>query len=71
MHAVAGMVPPGGSEIMPQQNAVQTVVAHRADGEWSVALFQTTPAQFHGRPELSQALTAELNQELPRRRPMS
>jgi uncharacterized protein (TIGR02246 family) len=66
VHAVAGMVPPGGSEIVPQQNAVQTVVAHRADGEWSVALFQTTSAQFHGRPELSQALTAELNQELPR-----
>ena len=64
LHAVAGMVPPGGSEIVPSQNSIQTVVAYRADGDWSVALFQTTPAQFHGRPELSQALTAELNQEL-------
>jgi uncharacterized protein (TIGR02246 family) len=64
LHAVAGMVPPGGSQIKPEQNSIQTVVAHRAGGEWSVALFQTTPALFHGRPELSQALTAELNQEL-------
>jgi uncharacterized protein (TIGR02246 family) len=64
LHAVAGMVPPGNSEIKPEQNAIQTVVAQRMAGEWGVALFQTTPAQFHGRPELSQALTAELNNEL-------
>jgi uncharacterized protein (TIGR02246 family) len=64
LHAVAGMVPPGASEIMPERNCVQTVVAHQTGGEWRVALFQTTPAQFHGRPELSEALTAELNQEL-------
>ncbi len=64
LHAVAGMVPSGGSEIMPPQNSVQTMVGCRTRGEWSVALFQTTPAQFHGRPELSESLTAELNQEL-------
>jgi uncharacterized protein (TIGR02246 family) len=64
LHAVAGMVPPGASEIMPERNSVQTVVAHRTGGEWLVALFQTTPAQFHGRPELSEALTEELNHEL-------
>jgi uncharacterized protein (TIGR02246 family) len=60
LHAVAGMVPPGGSELMPDRNAVQTVVVQRGDDGWSVALFQTTPAQFHGRPELTEALTAEL-----------
>ena len=64
LHAVAGLVPPGASEIMPEQNSIQTVVAHRAGGDWSVALFQTTPAQFHGRPELSHSLTAELNQSV-------
>jgi uncharacterized protein (TIGR02246 family) len=64
LHAVAGLVPPGASEIKPEQNSIQTVVAHRAGDDWSVALFQTTPAQFHGRPELSTALTAELNHEL-------
>lgn len=61
LHAVAGMVPPGASEIMPERNSIQTVVACRSGDDWSVALFQTTPAQFHGRPELSQALTAELS----------
>ena len=64
LHAVVGMVPPGAFEIMPAQNSIQTVVAHRAGGDWSVALFQTTPAQFHGRPELSRSLTVELSQEL-------
>ena len=64
LHAVAGMVPHGASKIMPERNSIQTVVACRAGGDWSVALFQTTPEQFHGQPELSQALTAELSQEL-------
>jgi uncharacterized protein (TIGR02246 family) len=62
LHAVAGMPAPDGSGLMPERNAVQTVVAHRADGEWSVVLFQTTPAQFHGRPDLSEKLSAELSE---------
>jgi uncharacterized protein (TIGR02246 family) len=65
LHAVAGMVPPGGSEIMPERNAVQVVVAHREVDSWTVALFQTTPAEFHGRPDLVEALTAELAKLLP------
>jgi uncharacterized protein (TIGR02246 family) len=65
LDAVAGMVPPGGSELMPDRNAIQTVVVQRGDDGWSVALFQTTPAQFHGRPELTEALTAELAELLP------
>jgi uncharacterized protein (TIGR02246 family) len=60
LHAVAGMVPPGGAAIMPDRNAIQTVVARRAGDGWSVALFQTTPARFDGRPELADAPTAEL-----------
>ena len=64
LHAVAGMVPPEAFEIMPEHNSIQTVVAHRAGGDWSVALFQTTPAQFHGRPELSRSLTAELSRSV-------
>ena len=63
VRAVAGMVPPGKSDIDPALNAVQSVVAAKAqDGEWRIALFQTTPAQFHGRPELAQQLTDELRQ---------
>jgi uncharacterized protein (TIGR02246 family) len=66
LHAVAGMVPPGGSEVMPDRNSIQTIVARRGGDGWTVALFQTTPAQFHGRPELTEALTAELNEVLPK-----
>ncbi len=64
LHAVAGMVPPGGAEIMPERNSIQTVVAQRADDDWSVVLFQTTPARFDGRPELTEQLTAELSELL-------
>ena len=62
--AVAGMPSPETSEIMPDRNAVQTLVAARGPGAWSVALFQTTPAQLHGREELSGALTQELSEAL-------
>jgi len=64
LHAVVGMVPPGGSDINPAVNAIQSLVATRQAGEWRIALFQNTPAQFHGRPELSAALTEELRQLL-------
>lgn len=66
LHAVAGMVPPGESGIVAQRNAIQTVVACAAEDRWSAALFQTTPAQFHGQPELAESLTAELNALLSR-----
>ena len=63
VRAVAGMVPPGKSDIDPALNAVQSLVAAKApNDEWRIALFQTTPAQFHGRPELVQQLTDELRQ---------
>jgi uncharacterized protein (TIGR02246 family) len=58
--AVAGMVPPDGSDINPAANAVQSLVAQRQDGQWRIALFHNTPAQFHGRPEAAEALTGEL-----------
>jgi len=61
LHAVAGMVPPGETDIVPDRNAIQTVVGRRGADGWRVALFQTTPARFDGRPELAEALTAELN----------
>ncbi|MGZ4033139.1 MAG: SgcJ/EcaC family oxidoreductase, partial [Tumebacillaceae bacterium] len=30
--------------------------------DWQIALFQNTPAQFHGRPELVEQMTAELRE---------
>lgn len=63
LRAVAGMIPPGKSDIDPALNAVLSLVATKvSDDECRIALFQTTPAQFHGRPELVQQLTDELRQ---------
>ncbi|MFI0487408.1 SgcJ/EcaC family oxidoreductase [Actinomadura sp. 9N215] len=69
LHAVAGMVPPGSTDLDPDANAVQTVTASRLLDEWRVALFQTTPAAYHGRPGDAAALTAELRALLPPEQP--
>jgi uncharacterized protein (TIGR02246 family) len=60
--AVAGMIPPGEDRIKADRNAVQTLVASRTNGEWRVALFQNTPAAWHGRDDDRAALTAELQE---------
>ena len=60
LRAVAGMVPPNESTLKPERNAIQSLVAVAENGAPRVALYQNTPAQFHGRPELAQRLTAEL-----------
>jgi uncharacterized protein (TIGR02246 family) len=60
LRAVAGMVPPNGSAIKPDVNAIQSLVVTAEDGAPRIALFQNTPAQLHGRPELVEQLTAEL-----------
>jgi uncharacterized protein (TIGR02246 family) len=60
LQAVTGQVPHGESDLRPELNAWHTVVAARVGGRWQILLLQNTPAQFHGRPELRQVLTAEL-----------
>jgi uncharacterized protein (TIGR02246 family) len=60
--AVVGMPSPETGDIIPDRNAVQTLLATRGPEGWSVALFQTTPAQLHGRDDLSEALTKELSE---------
>jgi uncharacterized protein (TIGR02246 family) len=64
LRAVAGMVLPGQSDLNPAVNTIQTLVAVQSAGRWRIALFQNTPAQFHGRPELAQELMDELRQML-------
>jgi uncharacterized protein (TIGR02246 family) len=64
LRAVAGMVPAGRSDLEPRLNAVQTLVAERREGTWCAVLYQNTPAQLHGRPELVAELTEELRHEL-------
>ena len=60
LHAVAGIVPAGQTDLNPELNAIQTLVARREDGTWLIVQFQNTPAQLHGRPEAAEALTNEL-----------
>jgi uncharacterized protein (TIGR02246 family) len=64
LRAVVGMVPPGQSDLNPAVNAIQSLFAAKRDGTWRIAHFQSTPAQFHGRPDLAQQLTDELQQLL-------
>jgi uncharacterized protein (TIGR02246 family) len=60
LRGVAGMVPRGQSVLMPERNAVQSLVAVLEDGEPRIAMFQNTPARFDGRLQLTEQLTAEL-----------
>jgi uncharacterized protein (TIGR02246 family) len=60
LRAIAGLVPPGQTAINAQTNSHQTVVAEAEDGQWRIVLFQNTPAQFHGRPELVEDMTRDL-----------
>src|SRR3954451_4506900 len=64
LRAVAGMVPPGKSDLNPAVNTIHTLVAASEGSRWTVELFQSTPAAFHGRPAAVEALTAELRREL-------
>ena len=45
--------------VFPPQAQIQQLEPG-SDGQWRIALFQNTPAQFHGRPEAAEALTDEL-----------
>ena len=60
LRAVAGMVPRGKLDINPAVNAIQSLIATKKQERWRIALFQNTPAAFHGRAELSEQLTEEL-----------
>lgn len=60
LRAVAGMIPPGEAEINPELNTHHTLVVDA----YKIELFQNTPAQFHGRPELVEEMTAELREQM-------
>jgi len=64
LRAVVGMVPHGKTDINPATNAIQSLVAVKRNGQWRIALFQNTPAQFHGSPDLVEQLTEELRKLL-------
>jgi uncharacterized protein (TIGR02246 family) len=60
LSAVSGVIPAGQDDLNPALNALQTLIAVERDDGWRIALYQNTPAQFHGRPDLAQRLTDEL-----------
>jgi uncharacterized protein (TIGR02246 family) len=60
LRAIVGMVPPGGDDVNPNANALQSLVAVRGGEGWRIALFQNTPAQYHGRPDAVEEHTAEI-----------
>jgi uncharacterized protein (TIGR02246 family) len=62
LRAVAGMWPRGATELEPALNAIQTMVLSLCDGAYRIEMFQNTPAAFHGRPEESEKLSAELRE---------
>ena len=64
LRAVSGLVPAGQDDIVPALNAIQTLVAGKYSESWRIEMFQNTPAQFHGREDLADALTAKLREAL-------
>ena len=64
LRSAAGMVPPGKSELKPDVNAIQSLVVVEKGSDLKIALLQSTPAAFHGRPELARQLTNELTEVL-------
>ncbi|MGP4108772.1 SgcJ/EcaC family oxidoreductase [Virgibacillus sp. L01] len=64
LRAIVGMVPPGQTELNPELNAYQTIVAAKQPKGWKIELLQNTPAQYHGRPDLVQEITEELKSEM-------
>ncbi|HEX8996894.1 MAG TPA: SgcJ/EcaC family oxidoreductase [Ktedonobacterales bacterium] len=64
LRGIAGMPSLATATINPTLNSIQSLVAHKRDGVWRAALFQNTPAQFHGRPEAVSEMTEELQAAL-------
>ncbi|HJU35040.1 MAG TPA: SgcJ/EcaC family oxidoreductase [Nitrososphaera sp.] len=60
MHTVGGTVMAGQTDLDPERNSIQTLVAVKRNGKWSLAAFQNTRAIYIGRTEESQKLTEEL-----------
>lgn len=60
VRAIAGMIPPGATDPDPKLHAIHRLTAVHRGGAYRVALFQTTPAQFHGRPQEVEQMTADL-----------
>ena len=64
LRAVAGMARSAEKKINPKTNTIQSLVVVSEMGHFRIVLFQNTPAAFHGRPQVVEHLTDELQKEL-------
>lgn len=64
LRAIAGMIQMGQTDFTPELHTHHTLVAVKTVGDWKIQLFQNTPAQYHGRPEMVEQMTAELREQL-------
>jgi uncharacterized protein (TIGR02246 family) len=69
LRADAGIVPASATQIKPELNARQTLVARQIGGRWLAELFQNTPAALHMDPDAGRALTAQLSATYSNRSP--
>ena len=64
VRGIAGMIPPGGTDFKPELTTVHTLVAildgAMPEPRWKAAIFQATPAAWHGRPDDLAAVLDEL-----------
>src|SRR5689334_8017139 len=64
VRAIAGMIPPNGTDFKPELTTVHTLVAildgAMPEPRWKAAIFQATPAAWHGRPNDLAAVLDEL-----------
>ncbi len=61
LSAVSGLAAEDAPEINAALSSMQAMTARNTPDGWRVALWQNTPAAFHGRDEDRDALTRELN----------
>ena len=64
VRAEVGMARPGETAIASDLNAWQSCLLRRDAGGWRIEWLQTTPAAFHGRPDLVKEMTARLQAAL-------
>jgi uncharacterized protein (TIGR02246 family) len=62
LRSIVGMIPPESFDLNVMVKATQSVVFLEHDDEVKVALLQSTPAAFHGRSDVAEVLTLELEQ---------
>jgi uncharacterized protein (TIGR02246 family) len=61
LRSVVGMVPPDSADRTLGVHAVQSVVFVQRHDQVQVVLMQSTPAAYHGRPEVAELLAMELD----------